>query len=438
MKDRTYSSIEGTITPPASKSEALRALLLATVSEGTSRIKGLTMCEDVQALLSNAPDLFDSPTVLGDGTYVIKGGPWRPVRRVNCGSSAFLLRTMPFLLAAQGIATTLCGSEQLASRSHVELLSTLERANIKYSHGLSVLPLSIEPGESFPVEIDLNCIDTSQPVSGLFMAFPLLEHDVIVRQTPLASIRYIVLTLKVMEAFGIKRSRDAYEGWYSLPLGVKYEGTDYEMDGDWSALAYWYAAIAKGGHLAVRGLKYLSDQPDFDVRLIAEKCGITSKWYKDELHISHYPTAPLLPFTFDAMSNPDLVPPLVALAIMCNGQSHFTSLQRLRNKESNRQVKLLELLKLIGVRYEYSEELDVDNEGALRTKLYILGGRKLPIPDQPLDFDPAGDHRMAMMACVISLLTDIPIRVKNKECVAKSYPAFFKDLQAIAPDFTVL
>ncbi len=125
----------------------------------------------------------------------------------------------------------------------------------------------------------------------------------------------------------------------------------------------------------------------------------------------------LAPFTFDATNSPDLIPPLVALACSCRGQSTIIGMERLVNKESNRRDKLVELL----LRSRIAHCLEGNS-------LIIQGGS----PVGGFSYDPADDHRMAMTAAVLSLAAASPIRILNAECVEKSYPDFFTDLEGLS------
>ncbi len=412
-------------------------MILATLSEGRSTIRGVTPCEDVEAFLSNKSHLFTSPQVDGN-TYIFDGGGWKQTKKVNCGSSAFLFRALPFLLAAQGVETSLVGSKQLAKRSHNALLFLLDKAGIQYESSQPLPPLRIEKEQSFPLRVNLDDLDSSQPLSGLYMALPLLDNDVIINQNLVSSAGYMVLTLNVMKEFGIVQRHDPYDGWFSLPLGTCYKGADFTVEGDWSAAAFWFAAVARGGHLELQGLNYTSYQPDSHIREIAETCGIHSQWFQGKLHISHYPSSPLVPFNFDATPYPDLVPPLVALATACQGKSKIRGVQRLVNKESNRLERIITLLNLVGVEYQLLGVNGEETDWTHAESLSIYGGKGRAIPDNALKYDPQGDHRMVMAATILSLLSGIPIKVEGKECVGKSYPAFFAHLKTIAPDYISL
>jgi 3-phosphoshikimate 1-carboxyvinyltransferase len=121
-------------------------------------------------------------------------------------------------------------------------------------------------------------------------------------------------------------------------------------------------------------------------------------------------------FEFDATDCPDLFPPLVCLAAVCDGASVIKGVSRLRHKESDRAVVLQEEFEKIGVNIELSD----DYMKIIGSK--IRGGT----------IDSRGDHRIAMAAGVMNLVSETEISISGKEAVNKSYPGFFSDLQVLS------
>ena len=117
-------------------------------------------------------------------------------------------------------------------------------------------------------------------------------------------------------------------------------------------------------------------------------------------------------FHFDATHCPDLFPPLVALAAHCEGESRILGVSRLRVKESDRAATLMTEFSKMG--------LDIRVEG----ELMIIKGSK-PSGASVLSH---GDHRIAMATATAALAGNSTVEIDGAECVAKSYPEFFKDI----------
>jgi 3-phosphoshikimate 1-carboxyvinyltransferase len=120
-------------------------------------------------------------------------------------------------------------------------------------------------------------------------------------------------------------------------------------------------------------------------------------------------------FEFDASDCPDLFPPLAALACCCSGTSFISGVGRLRGKESDRAAALVSELGALGA-----------NIGASGNTMKIRGGALAGG-----EVDSHNDHRIAMACAIAGLVSKKGVRIKNWECVSKSYPNFFEDLESL-------
>ncbi len=414
---------------PASKSQVLRALILASLAsdcnhpigstELESKPKGSTLSNftlsgDAKAFLSNSESLYGK-YLLHDNTLSVSRGTWIQTPIVHCGQSAFLARTLPFILAALGIETTLTADPQLAKRNHKSLYEVLNISGVKFSISNGTFPLTIGTA-TFPASITLSSSRSSQPISGLLMALPLLPHPTRVKLEPTVSHGYIDMTLDCISTFQGKFEVQGDDLFF--PGSTPYMPADLALEGDWSAAAFFVAALPL---LTISGLDFsnlneYSLQPDSAIALVAKSIGLSVQHESTTLRLANDPNRVKLPFTYDATNTPDIIAPLVALAISCAGTSYISGIHRLENKESNRLEKLVELLSLAEVPYHIQQDT-----------LSISG----VVPKGGFTYDPARDHRMAMTAGVLSLATSTPITILNRDCVEKSYPSFFDDLEAL-------
>ena len=395
------NKLQGTVTPPSSKSVGHRALIAAALSGGFSTISNLGDSKDIQATrrcLSNLStwieDLSpDKVRVHGIGHSLVQAGPF-PV--LDCGESGSTLRFLiPVALLVQG-AAQFTGRGRLMERPlkpyedlfrEKGLTWKLEDSVLTVDGGRGYDTLALDPGEyRLPGDV------SSQFITGLLFALPLLGGDSeIVLTTPLESRGYVDLTLDVLRTFGIRVEERA--GAFHVPGSQHYESRDFTVEADWSQAAFWYAANFAGGQVDIQGLNMDSKQGD---KVIALQYWQLAKPGEAELDVSQCP---------------DLVPPLAAMAAVRAGTTHFTHAARLRMKESDRLSTVAAALRAMGTQVE---------EGA--DSLTIHGRERLP-GDGTVDC--CNDHRIAMMAAVSAAFAQEPVKLLGAECVRKSYPEFW-------------
>lgn len=246
---------------------------------------------------------------------------------------------------------------------------------------------------------------SSQFVTGLLFALPLLEDDSQIRFTsPLESKGYVDMTIRVLQGAGVYIGID--ENGYNIPGGQKYvPQPDTKVELDWSGAAFWYAMNSLGSLVMFDGLDKHSSQPDRSVVELAPK--IASAW-KDEL------------VEIDISQAPDLFPALAALAGASAGNVKFTGIRRLRLKESDRVAAMGDVLKRFGVDTETEDET------------FLVEGRGGPLKGGV--FTSFDDHRIAMAIAVGATVAEDDVTIDNSDCVAKSYPGFFDEFNSLRKD----
>jgi 3-phosphoshikimate 1-carboxyvinyltransferase len=267
---------------------------------------------------------------------------------------------------------------------------------------------------------------SSQFLTGLLVALPLAVSDSVLEVESLASRGYIDLTLDTMRAFGVDVERNSDFSLFRVPGSRRYRAADFTVEGDWSGAAFLLvaAAIAARGAamedaLVVRGLNAGSSQPDRAILEALRLCGAVVEAGEDETRVAR---GRLEAFEFDATDCPDLFPPLVALAVACDGETRLGGAQRLRGKESDRAAVLCEEFGALGARIEVSGDLMSVRGVGLGKGGSLPGGR----------VDSRGDHRIAMAAATAALACAGAVEIVGAECVVKSWPDFFEDFGSIA------
>lgn len=271
----------------------------------------------------------------------------------------------------------------------------------------------LEPGEyTLPGNI------SSQFITGLLFALPLLEGDSVLRlTTKLESAGYVDLTLDVLEAFGIKVDRSfSEEGFevYEIAGSQRYTEPDgLTIEGDWSNASFWLVCGALGGSITVRGLDLKSSQRD---KYIID----TLKLMGADIVIGDgiTVTAPggLKGAEINVSQTPDMVPVLAAAMALSDGSSMITNAERLKIKESDRLRTVYDFLHKLGADITYG-----GSGLSLTGKEKLAGG----------EVNSHNDHRIAMAAAVASCGCKSAVTITGAEAVKKSYPDFFKDFATL-------
>ena len=249
-------------------------------------------------------------------------------------------------------------------------------------------------------------------MSGLMLALPLARHDTTIHVRSAVSTPYLDMTIDTAARFGVEICHNDYEEFY-IEGGQRYSPACLSIEGDWSAAAMLLVAGAVAGEVTVRNISMLSKQADTAVCTALVRAGAAVINEADSVTAI---SRPLHGFEFDATNCPDLFPALAALAAAADGVSTIRGTSRLLHKESNRAEAIREEYAKVGI------EVDISEEAVMR----IRGGKIRPARVSSHD-----DHRMAMSMAVSALRCDGQITIENAECVAKSYPGFFEDLEKI-------
>ena len=256
---------------------------------------------------------------------------------------------------------------------------------------------------------------SSQFVTGLLLALPVAQGATTIELRGAVSTPYIDMTLETLDRFGVEvMYNDGDYTEFYIEGGQEYKPTDYTIESDWSAAAMIMVAAAIAGEVTINNLSTLSRQADTAICRALERAGASLIIEENKITVAH---REIEAFTFDATHCPDLFPALVALAAAAEGVSTIYGLGRLGGKESDRGEVLKEEYAKLGIEIE----LDYDED-----TMRIIGGTP-----HAAEVDSHDDHRIAMSLAVTALRIDQDVTIHNRECVAKSYPSFFDDLESL-------
>ena len=413
--DKSVSAgcVKGIITPPSSKSYAQRAIALALLSQGKSILHNIEFCKDTRSALSCIEALGAKVEILDESTIAIEGG-LRPLSNtLHVGESGLATRLFTPIASLWHEAITIQGEGTLLHRPMIMMIEPLRALGVEVRDGGGYLPIEVK-GPIHGGEIEVDGSISSQFITGLLLSLPLAEEDTTLHVTSPVSTPYIDMTIDTARIFGIEIMQK--EGDYTeffIEGGQKYTPADISIEGDWSGASTILVAGAIAGEVTVKNISTLSKQADTAIIRALERAGAGIIIEHDSITVSK---RPLKAFTFDATNSPDLFPALAALAAAAEGVSTIIGTSRLSHKESDRAETLRQEYEKLGI------EIDISQEDVMT----IRGGKI-----KPATVFSHGDHRIAMSLAVSALRCDGEVVIEQAECVEKSYPTFFEDLESI-------
>jgi len=411
------SGIRGTIAAAPSKSLMQRAVASALLAEGESEIINPSFCDDALAALEMAKCLGAEINQSG-GRLLIKGG-YKPVcNDIFCGESGLGVRVFSVLASLHNEWIQIKGSGSLLKRPLDMLSDTLSKMGVQIITNRGFLPVKIKgPLKEgvFPVDGSVS----SQFLSGLLIALPVLEKDSKLIVSNLNSKMYIDLTTGVLKHFGINVINEGYS-IFTIPGSQKYLPAEYTVEGDWSGAAFFLVLAAIAGEITLKNISYRSFQPDRMIIDILRKAGADVETGENEIRVKRNG---LIAFEADVSDCPDLAPPLAVLASFCSGRSVIKGTQRLKVKESNRGEVLMKEMSKLGVNiFNYENRIVIEGPAT------VCSG----------EVDSHADHRISMALTSLSVASEGKVVINGAESVNKSYPSFYRDIAALGVKMEIL
>ena len=398
--------LRGAVEVPSSKSLTNRALVVAAAAGG-GRIHRPLDCEDTR-LLAGALEKAGWNVTWGNG-IVIGGRRQVEMAEVDLGNSGTGSRLILGLLACVPGHFRVDGTPRLRQRPMRPLLEALETLGSDVTSNDGFLPVDVRGRQ-----IEGGCLGirpkvSSQFVSSLLLAAPLMEKGLELEVLgPLPSKPYLELTREVLEFFGASVTHEGLVRWRVAAGGLR--PTAFDVEGDWSAVAFAAAAVAvAGGSVSVRPLSAKSSQGDRAVCEILERAGLEVRFAGDEVVFTGAMTRA---FEADLTATPDLFPALSVVAATGPSGSVLRGLDHLKHKESDRLAVMVENLGSLGAVFEVSRT-------SVRVERAIERNRACGTVVTAAD-----DHRIAMAMAVAALAAG-PLELDDDRCVGKSFPGFW-------------
>ncbi len=410
------STVNGNYSPPPSKSWTHRALTIAALTEGTTTIENPLDSDDTLSTLHAIEAL--GAVVENEHSWKVKGCTLKAGKRIDAGNSGTTLRFMMGASALVEGETELVGDSSLDKRPVCDLADALRQAgarvNVFFSNEEHRRIIKVR-GPIHGGKIAIGRLESSQTISALLMALPLVKENSTITVEETLSKPYMKMTIALVEKAGgnIKHSADLTR--FDIMGNSKYSPTKFVIPPDYSSLAYPVCACAlAGGRVVVDNIERGTMQADEALLDILPKTGAMLD-LKDRRLIVEGP-AKLHAFSVEVRNFPDLFPPLCALAAFAEGTSRLFGAPHLAHKESDRIKTMKGVLDSVGiVTRKLHDGLEILGKQA-------LGGSVA---------DAAGDHRIVMAAFILGLGLKNGLKIKNADCVSVSYPHFLDDMRAL-------
>lgn len=411
------SILKGSIKAPSSKSYTIRGLICSALAEGNSEIINPLDADDCRAAREVISDLGAKVEIIG-GKWIIKGSPIKEAyKALFCRDSAATMRIVTALCAGTEGVFTLTSGASLAKRPMSPLLNVLNSmgADCHRTEGGSVI---VKGHKLKGSELEMPGNISSQYVTALLMLAPLTEEGIYVKlKGEVVSKPYLDMTLKTLSSFGIDTEHSPAFNWFKVKP-QKYLPAKYEVEGDWSSASYPLALGAIYGEAEIEGLSLKSLQADRIMLKFLENMGAEVTVKENSVKVK---SAALKAINVNLTNCIDLLPTMAVLAASAKGESVLSGISKARIKESNRVTAMKQGLEQMGI--EVKEEED---------SITIKGGK----PRSGAIIDSFGDHRIAMAFGTLAVLTE-GTKIKNAECVSKTYPDFWRDLKHLGGEVNV-
>jgi len=398
LVSKSNSALKGSIVLPSSKSIANRALIIHALSYSPYPIENLSDSDDTRVM---------SRVFISNDN------------RFDIGHAGTAMRFLTAFLSKIVGEWTLTGSDRMKQRPIGILVDALNKlgAKIEYLENEGFPPLKIYGSHLKGCVLELDGSVSSQYISALLMIAPAIEDGLTLRlKNKIMSRPYIEMTLKLMEQFGV------HHVWKGNEIRIaeqKYTARPFSVEADWSGASYWYemAVLADEVDVELIGLTTESLQGDAMIAKWFEQLGIqtlaTEKGSRLTKNGKELPKFLQLNF----IENPDVAQTFAVLCVMKQIPFHFTGLETLKIKETNRIAALQEELAKFGAQLTEPAHGELKWDGT-----FPIGKQAVP------EIETYHDHRMAM-AFAPACQTFGPVAVLDPMVVTKSYPRFWEDLK---------
>ena len=430
LKIKNFSKVEGIIKAPPSKSYSHRAVIIASLSKGTSKLYDILYSEDVLASINACKSLGAKITKKEDENninyleVVGSGGKLHNLSddAIDLANSGTTLRIMTSVASLADNEVIFTGDGSLKTRPMAPLLKALNNLGVETDslNNNDKAPILIKPGfKGGNVGILGNM--SSQFISSILISSPLSDNGVELEvHEEFVSKPYVDMTISVMEKFGVniesiedkKKENSEFEVKFIIPT-QKYTSTDYVVEGDYSSASYLLATVAiAGGEITVQNLFKDSKQGDKLIIDILKDMGCNIDIKDNYIKIKSDGNLKAIS-EINLANAPDLLLTVAILAAIAEGNTKVTGIAHARLKETDRIDTTCRELEKLGCELEEFEDSIIIKGKTIHGG--IVNSHK--------------DHRLAMAFSLLGLKEDV--EVEDGECFDVSFPNFIEAMAEI-------
>jgi len=416
------NQINGEVNLPGSKSVSNRALLLAALAQGTTRLSNLLDSDDIRHMLNALKQLGVSYRLSEDKTVCEVNGLGRAfkpeqVLELFLGNAGTAMRPLAAALCLGDGEFVLTGEPRMKERPIGHLVEALRTAgaDITYLENDNYPPLKIKGTGLQGGEVEIDGSISSQFLTAFLMSAPMAKADTLIRiKGDLVSKPYIDITLHIMAQFGVTVENRDYQEFF-VPAGQTYQAPgDFLVEGDASSASYFLAAAAiRGGEVKVTGIGKKSIQGDVQFADALAAMGAEIEWG------DHYVIArrgELKAVDMDFNHIPDAAMTIATAALFADGVTTIRNVYNWRVKETDRLAAMATELRKVGAEVEEGDD-------------YIVITPPLQLKHAAIDtYD---DHRMAMCFSLVAL-SNTPVTINDPKCTSKTFPDYFDKLAQLS------
>jgi len=416
------NKINGEVFLPGSKSLSNRALLIAALANGVTKITNLLVSDDIKHMLNALTTLGVNYTLSDCGTECIVVGnngffTTNTPLELYLGNAGTAMRPLCAALAASEGEFILTGEPRMKERPIGHLVDALAQLNadIEYMENPDYPPVRINGQALTGNTLTIDGSISSQFLTAILMIAPLLKTDTKIEiEGELVSKPYIDITLDIMSRFGVLVKNNNYQS-FVVRANQTYRSVDkYMVEGDASSASYFLAAGAiKGGEITVHGVGKLSIQGDKHFADVLEKMGAEVIWHDESITVIG---KPLVGIDMDMNHIPDAAMTIATTALFAEGSTTIRNIYNWRVKETDRLAAMATELRKVGAEVEEGHDY-----------ISIIPPKSL----KHAEIDTYNDHRVAMCFSLVAL-SDTPVTINDPKCTAKTFPDYFEKLAQVS------
>jgi 3-phosphoshikimate 1-carboxyvinyltransferase len=397
--------VDAVVSLPGSKSITARALILAAIADGPSRLVRPLRARDTELMAAGLRAL--GAGIVEDGAdLLVTPRDLHGPAAVDAGLAGTVLRFLPPVAALADGAVTVDGDERLRDRPNAGLIAALRALGVEiHDAGRGKAPFTVHGiGRVAGGVVDVDASESSQIVSGLLLAAARFDDGIDLRLTGgVPSMPHVEMTVTTLREHGVEVVATD-RGWRVSPGPIA--ALDRVVEPDLSnAAPFLAAALVTGGRVTVRDWPTVTTQPGAQLDRLFAEMGAEVTRTPEGLRVTG--TGVIRPLVADLSEVGELTPVLAALCALADGPSRLTGIGHLRGHETDRLQALDEVLTAVGARVEQLPDGLVIEPGPRRAAL----------------LDSYADHRMVHAAAVLGLAIE-GVQAGNPGAVAKTLPDF--------------